>query len=156
MPSPTTLIMMAYSTDLGAGNIGHNEHTDIGSLTLLFNDQCGLQIKRGSEGWLSVPPRDGQAIVNVGDCLRFMSGNKLQSCLHRVIPPSDLTVQRYSFGYFLRPDNVATIKTPDGVQVSSRDWVEKKYSVHEASIATQKRDILTGWMESSAERIESM
>lgn len=147
--------MMEFSPSPGTGNFGHNEHTDIGTLTLLFNDEWGLQVKRGTEGWSSVPPRKGQAIVNVGDCLRFMSGMKLKSSLHRVAPPP-LTQPRSSFGYFLRPDDDAMINTPDGAQISAQDWTEKKYSIYQSdSTNSDEKEVQYGWMESSEERIES-
>lgn len=50
--------------------MGHNKHTDIGTLTLLFTEQLGLQLELqhpGSDEWEFVAPLAGHAIVNVGD-----------------------------------------------------------------------------------------
>jgi isopenicillin N synthase-like dioxygenase len=46
-PSTSTLAMMHYipSNPVTDKNIGHQKHTDISSLTLLFSEQWGLQIR---------------------------------------------------------------------------------------------------------------
>lgn len=138
--------MMEFNPAPGAGRYGHNEHTDIGTLTLLFNNQWGLQVNCGGT-YKYVRPSERHAIVNVGDCLRFISGNKLKSVLHRVAPPA-LTHPRSSFGYFLRPNDAAIIDTPDGTQISAQGWTEKKYVIHQSSLETEaEKDMLTGWME---------
>jgi len=143
--------MMEFSDSPGTGKYGHNEHTDLGTLTLLFNDQWGLQVKCGT-GYKYVRPAEGRAIVNVGDCLRFMSGNKLKSVLHRVAPPA-LTQPRLSFGYFLRPDDGMMINTPDGSQFLAEAWTEKKYVIHQSSLSSSdEKDMLTGWMEKAEGR----
>jgi isopenicillin N synthase-like dioxygenase len=144
--------MMEFSPTPGAGKYGHNEHTDIGTLTLLFNNQWGLQVNCG-DSYKYVRPSERHAIVNVGDCLRFMSGNKLKSVLHRVAPPA-LTYPRSSFGYFLRPDDIAVIDRPDGTQISAQGWTEKKYVIHQSSLATaDEKDMLTSWMEIPTKRL---
>lgn len=102
-PSNSTLVMFRYKPgDLRTDKcVGHQEHTDIGSLTLLFSEQWGLQVRRlGTEAWVFVEPRAGHAVINVGDSLRFASGKKLYSCIHRVVPTDD-SQPRYSIAYFL-------------------------------------------------------
>lgn len=137
--------MNEFSPSPGAGKYGHNEHTDIGTLTLLFNNQWGLQVKSGS-GYQNVRPTEKRAIVNVGDCLRFMSGNKLKSVLHRVAPPV-LTQPRSSIVYFLRPNDNVMINTPDGNQISAQEWTDKKYAIHQSTLSSSdEKDMLTGWM----------
>lgn len=148
MPSRTSLILMSYPQNTGNANVGHNKHTDIGSLTLLFIKQLGLEVQMpGTDVWRSVAPRDGHAVVNVGDCLRYLSRKRFKSCLHRVIPPSSLNDTRYSIGFFLRPADEVPIVAPDGKQVSAKDWVGLKYTVHESKYETQERQILVGGME---------
>jgi isopenicillin N synthase-like dioxygenase len=46
-PSTSTLAMMHYvpCDPVTDKNIGHQKHTDISSLTLLFSEQWGLQIR---------------------------------------------------------------------------------------------------------------
>ncbi|KAG9764882.1 hypothetical protein KCU73_g752, partial [Aureobasidium melanogenum] len=81
VPSTTTLSMFRYpgSTDHTEAH-GHNQHTDLGSLTMLFSTDWGLQIRTpGSRDWAYVVPNPKRVIINVGDSLRFLSGNRLLS-----------------------------------------------------------------------------
>src|SRR3569833_1723191 len=102
--------MMHYlpSDETGDKNIGHQKHTDISSLTLLFSEQWGIQIRPpgtcGAREMGFVAPKPGCAFVHVGDSLRYASGMKMQSCIHRVVPftPSE---HRYSIAYFLRAED---------------------------------------------------
>ena len=88
------------------------EHSDYGSLTLLFQDQRGgLQVEQpGGEGvWLNVTPKDGTMVVNAGDLLARWSNNLIRSTKHRVVePPSPEPggghPPRYSVAYFCNPD----------------------------------------------------
>lgn len=148
--SNTTLVLLRYPKDVSASNVGHNAHTDIGSLTLLFSKQPGLQIlSPETHEWEWVAPREGHAIINIGDSLRFLSGKRLASCMHRVIPTTDHpTENRYSIAYFLRPvrrcwcewwietdanctftlqESDVKYEDPDGKPVSAAQWHDNKY-----------------------------
>lgn len=128
-PSTTTLAMMHYipSDPAVDKNIGHQKHTDISSLTLLFSDQWGLQIRppRAREFGF-VGPRDGCAIVNVGDSLRFASGHRMQSCIHRVVP-FDPTEHRYSIAYFLRAEDDTMFTDSEGRYITAGQWHDEKF-----------------------------
>lgn len=129
--------------------IGHNKHTDIGSLTFLFTDQWGLQVlARESEEWEFIAPRSGHAVINVGDCLRFLSQKRLRSCLHRVIPMPGLQVDRYTIAYFLRPSNETAFLDSNGEHSSALTWHNRKYEVFKSDHESQRTDtILTGGLE---------
>lgn len=43
-PSNTTLSLLHYPKNADLAEVGHNKHTDIGSLTLLFSERRGLQV----------------------------------------------------------------------------------------------------------------
>lgn len=94
--STTTLALLHYPKQDCEAGMNHNKHTDIGSLTLLFSGQWGLQL----HDWAYVAPQDGHAVVNVGGSLRFLSGKKFNSCLHRMVPVAN-DEDRYSIAYFL-------------------------------------------------------
>lgn len=132
-----------------AKTVGHNKHTDIGSITVLFTDQWGLQVMAAdSKQWQWVAPRRGCAIINVGDSLRFLSQKKLKSCLHRVVPVDGQASDRYTIAYFLRPDNRASFIDSNGALVTAQHWHDVKYEVFRASQEEQRRDtILTGGLE---------
>ena len=111
-PSATALRMLLSlpqpSVDDSHINLGG--HTDIGTLSMLFNVVGGLQIlPAGSENvnsnWRYIRPELGCAIINVADSLVEWTGGLLRSSLHRVtLPPGEQAkVSRRSVGYFVRP-----------------------------------------------------
>ncbi|KAF7523480.1 hypothetical protein G7054_g11757 [Neopestalotiopsis clavispora] len=128
-PSTTTMAMMHYipSDPTVAQKIGHQKHTDISSLTLLYSNQWGLQIRppRAREFGF-VEPKEGCAIVNVGDSLRFASGHKMQSCIHRVVP-FDPTEHRYSIAYFLRAEDDTMFTDSEGRYITAGQWHDEKF-----------------------------
>jgi len=126
-PTNTTLVLLSYPPNTDDRNVGHNQHTDIGSVTLLFSNQWGLQVVTpGTKSWAFVQPRPGNAVINVGDSLRFLSGKRLASCLHRVVPVNEKE-HRYSIAYFLRPESALQFKDPEERVVSAEEWHDKKY-----------------------------
>ncbi|RDW58815.1 hypothetical protein BP6252_13291 [Coleophoma cylindrospora] len=151
-PSRTTLSMFRYpkQTEEDKG-CGHNKHTDLGTITFLLCKQWGLQVlsPEKKDAWQFVKPEPGHAIINVGDSLRFLSGNRLLSAVHRVIPIGKRQVEdRYSIAYFLRPEDAVEFKDARGLVVSAKDWHDRKFDVFRESHAQQaQEEILTGGME---------
>lgn len=150
-PTNTTLAMLSFPKNLDETYVGHNKHTDIGSLTLLFNYQWGLQILTPeTRKWTFVQPKVNHAIVNVGDSLRFLSGKRFHSCLHRVLPIDGIHQQehRYSIAYFLRPESGVKFKDADGQEITAAKWHDEKYVVFTETHAKQElSNLLTGGME---------
>ncbi|KAK4504434.1 hypothetical protein PRZ48_005350 [Zasmidium cellare] len=152
-PSLTTLAMFRYprqdTLDVG---LGHNMHTDLGTLTFLLCQTPGLQVlSNDPPGWHHVAPRPGCAIINVGDTLRYLSGNSLRSAVHRVMPVNQLQEEdRYSIAYFLRAaDNIKFIDSM-GRSTTAKQWHDEKFDVFRESHEDQaKRPILTGGVESN-------
>jgi isopenicillin N synthase-like dioxygenase len=110
------------------------EHTDFGSVTVLFNRLGGLQVRLPAhiapvppsssstsdtetglckDGWTYVRPLPGHAIINLGDALVKFSSGRLRSNIHRVVaPPGDQgKVTRYSLVYFCRPEDDVVLKS---------------------------------------------
>lgn len=155
-PTRTTLVMLNYPRQPDADSSpskgeGHNKHTDIGSLTLLFSHEWGLQVLSPDEPdtWLWVEPRPNHAIINIGDSLRFLSGGRLNSCVHRVVPTPELRDEnRYSLAYFLRAEDDATYTDSMGRTLTARQWHDNKYDVFTQDHSQQeKATVLTGGME---------
>ncbi|KAG5929981.1 hypothetical protein E4U42_003635 [Claviceps africana] len=151
-PSAANMAMLKYlAWGSSRDRIGNMAHTDMGTLTVVFSKSGGLQaMLPGADDWAFIPPRDGHAVVNVGDSLRFLSKGALASSLHRVVPPSDGAGQdKFSVIYFLRPEFDAKFTTHDGKQISSVEWHNQKYALfREASLdAKQHGAILTGRQE---------
>ncbi|KAF9468448.1 hypothetical protein BDZ94DRAFT_1184148 [Collybia nuda] len=85
--------------DSEGGVWGIGEHSDFGYLTILKQCSPGLQILSPKGEWANVPVIENAFICNVGDMLDMMSGGRLRSTFHRVLPPAPGT-HRISFPLF--------------------------------------------------------
>ncbi|XP_078488193.1 uncharacterized protein LOC100177618 isoform X1 [Ciona intestinalis] len=91
------------------------EHSDWGSITLLFVDNTGgLQIE--TEGtYNDVPVIEDTVLINIGDALEYWTKGKLKSTKHRInIPQKEWRRNsiRRSIVYFAYPDNDVVINQP--------------------------------------------
>ena len=96
------------------------EHSDFGSVTVLFNRLGGLQVlPPNSDGWKYVKPLRNHAIVNLGDAMVKFSAGVLRSNIHRdVTPPGDQGEHtRMSLVYFSRPEDEVIRKPLEGSAV---------------------------------------
>jgi isopenicillin N synthase-like dioxygenase len=90
---------LSSQTQLGAG-----EHTDYGSITLLFQDNVGgLELRDANGEWRSAPPLTDSVIVNTGDLMERWTNGRFRSTLHRVQPITG-NRDRYSIALFVDPD----------------------------------------------------
>jgi isopenicillin N synthase-like dioxygenase len=124
-------------------SIALGEHTDFGSVTVLFNRLGGLQVlPPGADAqWCYVKPLHGHAIINLGDAMVKFTNGLLRSNIHRVVSPpgrqADCT--RYSLVYFNRPEDHVLLRRLDGSdvipplaagvvedQVTSKDWIIRR------------------------------
>lgn len=118
-------------------------HTDLGSVTVLFNRQGGLQVllpkhvspvypdhvsevdltdcdtgpDEGSWAW--VRPLPGHAIINLGDALVKFTSGVLRSNIHRVAAPpgQQRKLVRHSLVYFSRPEEAHVMKVLEGSEL---------------------------------------
>lgn len=119
------------------------EHTDFGSITVLFNRLGGLQIlPPGKDAeWCYVRPLPGHAIVNLGDAMVKFTNGLLRSNIHRVISPPGLQADstRYSLVYFARPEDSVVLKRLEGSdvipelaegtkeeEINSKEWILRR------------------------------
>jgi isopenicillin N synthase-like dioxygenase len=118
------------------------EHTDFGSLTLLFNRLGGLQVRPpGQVAWHYVRPMKGHAIVNLGDAMVKFTNGLLKSNIHRVVSPPGLQalLPRVSIVYFMRPEDDAKLKRLDGSDLipalgkyqveedaNAKEWIQRR------------------------------
>ncbi|KAG6214213.1 hypothetical protein E4U50_000547 [Claviceps purpurea] len=113
---------------LNPGQTRAGEHSDYGSITLLFQDsQGGLQIKSPTGNFVDATPIEGTIVVNAGDLLARWSNDTIRSTIHRVVePPSqdDEHPARYSIAYFCNANLDSFIETLPGTYATEQD---KKY-----------------------------
>ena len=125
-------------------------HTDIGSVTLLWNILGGLQIPapghdeaKADTVWEFVRPQAGCAVVNMGDAMVHFSGGSMRSSLHRVAyaPGEQAWVDRYSIAYFARPEDEVMLEDLRGEgdydrgdqtqqKPKVKDWVAMKAQLY--------------------------
>lgn len=140
------------TTDPARKNLG--EHTDFGSLTILFNRLGGLQVHMpDTEEWVYVRPMPGCAIVNLGDAMVKFTAEVLRSNLHRVVSPpgAQADLVRHSLVYFCRPEHEAVMQRLEGgvvdeeglddgagAGVKSRDWLQRRHFGRKIGFGYQK------------------
>jgi isopenicillin N synthase-like dioxygenase len=98
------------------------EHSDYGSITLLFQDDVGgLEVRSPRGTFVRATPIDGTVVVNAGDLLSRWSNDEIKSTHHRVVQPpvsggegSDMYPARYSIAYFCNPNSDKDIEALPG------------------------------------------
>ncbi|OSS43263.1 hypothetical protein B5807_12083 [Epicoccum nigrum] len=151
-PTLSTLAFLKYPKheECATDSVGHNKHTDIGSLTFLLAQQWGLQIMTpGSDKWAFVKPRPKHAVINVGDSLHFPSGGQLASVLHRVVPLEGKQVEdRYSIAYLMRVNDDLKWISTNGRVWSAKEWHDLKFDAFRTSDSMKDGvQIVTGMRE---------
>lgn len=101
------------------GQIRAGEHSDYGSITLLFQDRLGgLEVETISSNsqansgeWIAAPTIPNTVIVNTGDLIQRWTNHIFCSTKHRVIIPDDRRVMqsRYSVAFFCHPNDDTTV-----------------------------------------------
>ncbi|ODA78228.1 hypothetical protein RJ55_05609 [Drechmeria coniospora] len=163
-PSLSTLGLLRYpkherladGTTAAPKNVGHNKHTDVGSLTFLLAAQWGLQfLSLTSKRWEFIEPRPGHAIINVGDSLRFLSGGELASVVHRVVPLQKTQDEdRYSIAYFLRMNDGGIFRDTTGKTWTADEWHDFKFGVFKnPSMLDANGKFLTGMMIQESDKL---
>ncbi|KAI6351018.1 hypothetical protein MCOR25_010212 [Pyricularia grisea] len=126
---------------INPGQVRAGEHSDYGSITLLFQDaRGGLQVKGPNGVFVDATPIPGTCVVNAGDLLARWSNDTIKSTIHRVVePPSaegDVYPPRYSIAYFCNPNSDAYIETIPGTYQTEAD---KKYEgIHSGKYLEQR------------------
>jgi len=114
-------------------------HEDINTITLLLGaEEAGLELKTKDGRWLSVSPKKGELVVNIGDMLQRLTNGRLRSTSHRVVNPAPERAShaRYSMPFFLhfRPDfviealpgTVAAGEKPKWPPISSHEFLQER------------------------------
>ena len=88
------------------------EHSDYGSITLLFQDNVGgLEVKSPKGTFVRATPIEDTIVINAADLLSRWSNDAIVSTKHRVVQPppkeddtSETYPARYSIAYFCNPN----------------------------------------------------
>uniref|UniRef100_A0A3P9ND14 Si:dkey-10o6.2 n=1 Tax=Poecilia reticulata TaxID=8081 RepID=A0A3P9ND14_POERE len=133
----TTLRTLYYpplrSDTAKEGQVRCGEHSDYGSITLLFQGSEGLQVCTRAGEFISAPCIPGTVLVNVADLMQRWTSDQLISVRHRVLlPPVGDSSTRQSLAYFVQPDNEALITCCDGSNkyppVTGGDYLVQRFS----------------------------
>ncbi|KAF8634607.1 hypothetical protein AX15_000813 [Amanita polypyramis BW_CC] len=116
------------------GQLRAGEHSDLGSVTLLFQDsRDGLQVCTPKGTFVDATPIPDTIVVNAGDLLARWSNDIIKSTRHRVVEPhglpddtSNMYPARYSIAYFCHPNLDKFIEVLPGTY--GDDLGAKKYS----------------------------
>ncbi|XP_060203028.1 jasmonate-induced oxygenase 1-like [Lycium barbarum] len=84
--------------------MGINSHRDVGCITFVLQDEVGgLEVQKDDE-WIPVTPKEGALVVNVGIILQVLTNNKYKSPNHRVVRPTGISRNSFSFFYNVSGD----------------------------------------------------
>ena len=91
------------------GQVRAGEHSDYGTITLVFQDSLGgLQIQSPDGTFVDATPIPDTVVVNAADMLARWSNNIIKSTPHRVVRPQqvqgDMCPARYSIVCFCNPN----------------------------------------------------
>lgn len=87
-----------------------SEHTDYGSITLLYQDHVGgLQVLNACGDYIPVVPRKNSIVVNAADLLERWSAGRIKSIKHRVVVNNPKS-SRQSIAFFCQPNNDVNIE----------------------------------------------
>ncbi|MBN3873977.1 isopenicillin N synthase family oxygenase [Nostoc sp. JL33] len=101
------------------GQVRAGEHSDYGSITLLFQDDVGgLEVQTISGEWIAAPAIPDTVVVNTGDLMQRWTNHVFCSTKHRVMIPSDNRVNqsRYSIAFFCHPNDHTEIACLESCQ----------------------------------------
>ncbi|XP_044048594.1 UPF0676 protein C1494.01 [Siniperca chuatsi] len=96
------------------GQLRCGEHSDYGSITLLFQSSEGLQVRRRSGEFICAPSIPGAVLINIADLMQRWTADQFVSVVHRVLlPPVGDSSTRQSIAFFVQPDDEALITCCD-------------------------------------------
>uniref|UniRef100_UPI0037E93394 uncharacterized protein n=1 Tax=Semicossyphus pulcher TaxID=241346 RepID=UPI0037E93394 len=103
------------SEEAKEGQVRCGEHSDYGTITLLFQSSEGLQVLSCSGEFINAPSIPGTVLLNIADLMQRWTSDRFVSVLHRVLlPPAGDSCTRQSMAFFVHPDDEALITCCDG------------------------------------------
>lgn len=140
--NPTTLRSLYYppippESKIKPNQIRLGEHSDYGTITLLFQDDIGgLEVNIPGIGFVPATPIPGTVVVNIGDLMQRWTADSLTATKHRVLIPEvefKKRKHRQSVAFFVHPDDNYVIECLDGSKkyepITSIDYLNYRFSV---------------------------
>ncbi|XP_019934776.2 uncharacterized protein [Paralichthys olivaceus] len=133
----TTLRSLYYpavnSEKAKEGQLRCGEHSDYGTITLLFQSSEGLQVRKRSGEFICVPCVPGAVLLNIADLMQRWTSDQFISVLHKVLlPPAGDSSTRQSLAFFVQPDDEAVISCCDGSNkyppVKSGEYLSERFN----------------------------
>ncbi|MEH2026170.1 isopenicillin N synthase family dioxygenase [Nostoc sp.] len=126
------------------GEMRFAEHTDYGSITLIFQDEiAGLEVCNDAGEWIAAPFLPGKVLVILADLMQRWTNDKFPATKHRVPLPSKFPSNpRYSIIYFESPDYDAEISclesnaTPNYPPIRTHEYINQ---IATGSYASEKK-----------------
>ncbi|XP_077987162.1 uncharacterized protein LOC144441458 [Glandiceps talaboti] len=115
-----TLYYPALSSEckVKPGQMRCGEHSDYGSITLLFQDNAGgLEVMNTLGKYVAATPIEDTIVINLGDMMQRWTADKLKATKHRVVMPTtdeDKLKGRQSIVLFVYPDKDVLVECTDG------------------------------------------
>ncbi|XP_074533445.1 uncharacterized protein LOC141796307 [Halichoeres trimaculatus] len=132
----TTLRSLYYpavqSEHAKEGQLRCGDHSDYGSITLLFQSSEGLEVRSRANEFVAAPCIPGGVLVNIADLMQRWTNDYFVSVRHRVLlpPPGDART-RQSMAFFVHPDDEALItcyKDPEKYPpVTAGDYLMERF-----------------------------
>ncbi|XP_073256487.1 uncharacterized protein [Porites lutea] len=125
----------ADPTKVKPGQLRCGEHTDLGIITMLYQDELGgLEFLSAEGKYVPAVPIKGSICINIGNMMQKLTSDRLIAGRHRVVVSEKevnyLNQPRRSLVYFMRPDLDAQIECLDGsneyVPIISGNYVKQK------------------------------
>jgi len=132
----TSMRMLYYpcvKTDPVPGQQRCGEHTDYGTLTLLYQDNVGgLEVLSPTGQFIKAKPIPGTIVINAADLLHKWSEGKFLATIHRVTVPANTESRkcgRQSIAFFAHPDyDVSIENSTTSETTNAHDHLAKRFN----------------------------
>ncbi|XP_060085102.1 uncharacterized protein LOC132564468 [Ylistrum balloti] len=122
--------------DIKPNQVRCGEHSDYGSLTLLFQDDVGgLEVRNMHGEYIPASPIPGTVLINIGDLMQRWTADYLTATKHRVLIPEEELRRRnsrQSIAFFIHPDDEVMIECLDKSNkyqpITSYDYLQERFA----------------------------
>ncbi|KAK8038072.1 hypothetical protein PG994_014839 [Apiospora phragmitis] len=121
----TNIRALHYPPQTRDEDVGIGAHTDFVFFTLLCQQETAvpaLEVLNQNGVWVPARPDRDAFVVNIGDFLKFLTGGRWQSTVHRV---RNMTgEERYSIPFFYSPDEAGVVSVLERFREEGKEYEE--------------------------------